>query len=125
VRLRDVNLVLLTDRADHPDHIAARNWLDTMLTSREQFGVPWFVMVVLSPVVEPPACFPRTDTCGRGIQFHHGHARAARPHLRRAQRQSRRSSRPGMQLTSVIPSTLPKQQAQAEDTGPRLGTNWV
>lgn len=36
-------MVLPTHRADHPDHIAARNWLDTMPTSREQFGVPWIV----------------------------------------------------------------------------------
>jgi uncharacterized protein len=39
----DVNVVLAAHRADHPDHPTARPWLDDLLASGGQFGVPWTV----------------------------------------------------------------------------------
>lgn len=43
MKLLDVNVVLAAHRADHPDHPTARGWLDKLLESGEQFGVPWVV----------------------------------------------------------------------------------
>lgn len=43
MKLLDVNVVLPAHRADHPDHAAARAWLDDLLASGGQFGVPWVV----------------------------------------------------------------------------------
>lgn len=43
MKLLDVNVVLPAHRADHPDHTAARAWLDNLLSAGEQFGVPWMV----------------------------------------------------------------------------------
>lgn len=43
MKLLDVNVVLAAHRADHPDHGAARPWLDGLLASGDQFGVPWTV----------------------------------------------------------------------------------
>lgn len=43
MKLLDVNVVLSAHRADHPDHTTARSWLDGLLDSGEQFGVPWTV----------------------------------------------------------------------------------
>jgi len=43
VKLLDVNVVLAAHRADHPDHTTARPWLDDLLASGDQFGVPWMV----------------------------------------------------------------------------------
>ena len=43
MKVLDVNVVLPAHRADHPDHVAARSWLDALLASGEQFGVPWMV----------------------------------------------------------------------------------
>jgi uncharacterized protein len=43
VKLLDVNVILAAHRADHPDHAAARPWLDGLVASGDQFGVPWTV----------------------------------------------------------------------------------
>jgi toxin-antitoxin system PIN domain toxin len=43
MKLLDVNVVLAAHRADHPDHPTARPWLDDLLASGAQFGVPWTV----------------------------------------------------------------------------------
>lgn len=43
MKLLDVNVVLAAYRADHPDHTTARAWLEGLLESPEQFGVPWTV----------------------------------------------------------------------------------
>lgn len=43
MKLLDVNVVLAAHRADHPDHATARQWLDALLDSGDQFGVPWTV----------------------------------------------------------------------------------
>ncbi len=43
MKLLDVNVVLSAHRADHPDHAVARRWLDNLLTTGGQFGVPWAV----------------------------------------------------------------------------------
>lgn len=43
MKLLDVNVVLAAHRADHPDHATTRAWLDALLGSGEQFGVPWTV----------------------------------------------------------------------------------
>jgi len=43
MKLLDVNVVLSAHRADHPDHALTRAWLENLLASGEQFGVPWTV----------------------------------------------------------------------------------
>jgi uncharacterized protein len=43
MKLLDVNVVLSGHRADHPDHAVARPWMDNLMASGEQFGVPWMV----------------------------------------------------------------------------------
>jgi hypothetical protein len=43
MKLLDVKVVLAAHRADHPDHPISKAWLDDLLESREQFGVPWTV----------------------------------------------------------------------------------
>jgi toxin-antitoxin system PIN domain toxin len=40
VLLLDVNVVLAAHRDDHPQHADVRGWLDEMLESDEDFGVP-------------------------------------------------------------------------------------
>jgi len=43
MKLLDVNVILAAHRADHPDHATARPWLDSLVASGDQFGVPWTV----------------------------------------------------------------------------------
>lgn len=41
MKLLDVNVVLPVHRADHPDHPAARAWLEALVADGSLFGVPW------------------------------------------------------------------------------------
>jgi toxin-antitoxin system PIN domain toxin len=43
VKLLDVNVVLAAHRGDHPDHEIARGWLDDLVASGGQFGIPLIV----------------------------------------------------------------------------------
>lgn len=58
MKVLDVNVVLSAHRADHPDHVAARSWLDALLASGEQFGMPWMVWWALVRLSSHPRVFP-------------------------------------------------------------------
>lgn len=58
MKVLDVNVVLPAHRADHPDHVAARSWLDALLASGEQFGVPWMVWWSFVRLSSHPRVFP-------------------------------------------------------------------
>lgn len=69
MKLLDVNVVLPAHRADHPDHVAARNWLDALLASREQFGVPWMVWWSFLRLSSHPRVFPVPTPVDEAFEF--------------------------------------------------------
>lgn len=40
----DVNVLLAAHRADHPDHVPLRDWLEAQLNGPSAFGVPELVL---------------------------------------------------------------------------------
>ncbi|TMC11380.1 MAG: type II toxin-antitoxin system VapC family toxin [Chloroflexi bacterium] len=68
MKLLDVNVVLAAHREDHPDHATARPWLDGLLASGEQFGVPWMVWWSFLRLSSHPRVFslptPLADSLG-------------------------------------------------------------
>jgi uncharacterized protein len=69
MKLLDVSVVLPAHRADHPDHVAARNWLDALLASREQFGVPWMVWWSFLRLSSHPRVFPVPTPVDEAFEF--------------------------------------------------------
>lgn len=45
MKVIDVNLLLYAVNGDAPEHEAAREWLDQALSSEEQVGLPWIVVI--------------------------------------------------------------------------------
>ena len=69
MKLLDVNVVLPAHRADHPDHVVARNWLDALLAGREQFGVPWIVWWSFLRLSSHPRVFHVPTPLEEAIEF--------------------------------------------------------
>lgn len=69
MKLLDVNIVLPAHRADHPDHATARSWLDALLASREQFGVPWMVWWSFLRLSSHPRVFPVPTPVEAAFEF--------------------------------------------------------
>ena len=69
MKLLDVNVVLPAHRADHPDHVVARNWLDALLAGREQFGVPWIVWWSFLRLSSHPRVFHVPTPLDEAIEF--------------------------------------------------------
>jgi len=69
MKLLDVNVVLPAHRADHPDHVAARDWLDALLARREQFGVPWIVWSSFLRLSTHPRVFSIPTPVEEAVEF--------------------------------------------------------
>lgn len=69
MKLLDANVVLPAHRADHPDHAVARAWLDRLLASGEQFGVPWTVWWNFLRLSTHHRIFPVTTPADEAFEF--------------------------------------------------------
>jgi toxin-antitoxin system PIN domain toxin len=69
VKLLDVNVVLSAHRADHPDHVTARAWLDDLLAAGGQFGVPWMVWWSFLRLSSHPRVFPVPTPVPEALDF--------------------------------------------------------
>lgn len=69
MQVLDVNVVLPAHRADHPDHHPARTWLDALLASGEQFGVPWTVWWSFLRLSSHPRVFPVPTPLDEAFRF--------------------------------------------------------
>ena len=69
MKLLDVNVVLPAHRADHPDHATTRRWLDSLLASGDQFGVPWIVWWTFLRLSSHPRVFPVPTPVTEALDF--------------------------------------------------------
>jgi toxin-antitoxin system PIN domain toxin len=69
MKLLDVNVLLPAHRADHPDHGKARHWLDALLKTEEQFGVPWAVWWSFLRLSSHPRVFAAPTPVGDALRF--------------------------------------------------------
>ncbi|HKF77835.1 MAG TPA: type II toxin-antitoxin system VapC family toxin [Candidatus Dormibacteraeota bacterium] len=69
MKLLDVNVVLPAHRADHPDHATTRAWLDALLSSGNQFGVPWTVWWSFLRLSSHPRVFPVPTPAAEAFEF--------------------------------------------------------
>lgn len=47
----DVNLLIYAVHRESPDHVVARQWLDTLITGDEPVGLPWAVVLGFTRLV--------------------------------------------------------------------------
>lgn len=71
MKLLDVNVVLAAHRADHPDHTASSSWLDRLLASGDQFGVPWTVWWSFLRLASHPRIFEVPTPAAESFAFIH------------------------------------------------------
>ena len=69
MKLLDINVVLPAYRADHSEHEVARGYLDKLVTSGEQFTVPWIVWWSFLRLATHPRIFPVPATVDECLSF--------------------------------------------------------
>lgn len=69
MKVLDVNVVLAAYRDDHPHHATAKNYLDRLFDSGEQFGVPWVVWWGFLRIVSHPKVFEVPSSPSEALMF--------------------------------------------------------
>jgi len=67
VKLPDINLLLYAYDADSPRQVAAREWLEEMLSGTETVALSWAVMVGFVRISTNPAAFARPWDAGAAL----------------------------------------------------------
>jgi toxin-antitoxin system PIN domain toxin len=64
VILVDANLLLYSHIQDYPQHVAARNWLDSCLNGTIRVGLPWPSLLAFVRIASNPRIFEKPLTVG-------------------------------------------------------------
>lgn len=67
--LVDVNVLVYAHRADAPDHVAYRHWLEDIINSDRDYGMADLVLSGFLRVVTHPRIFDPPSTLENGLQF--------------------------------------------------------
>lgn len=69
--LPDVNILVYAYREDSPNHIDYRNWIESVITSDQAFGVTNIVLSGFLRIVTHPRIFKTPSSIEQGFDFIH------------------------------------------------------